>query len=138
RGGLLLALATVGVVLVGRRLVRHPWLSAACALLLLLAVVQPPPLTRVIAGWPPPGWRFAMCDVGQGDATVLAAGEGAGVVVDAGPDPVLVDRCLSSLGVTRVPLVLLTHFFFQLFRSVSCGVWFSLTELRTRQMSRGC
>ncbi|MGW7067547.1 ComEC/Rec2 family competence protein [Streptomyces sp. NPDC054855] len=110
RGGLLLALATVGVVLVGRRLIRHLWLSAACALLLLLAVVQPPPLTRVIAGWPPPGWRFAMCDVGQGDATVLAAGDGAGVVVDAGPDPVLVDRCLRSLGVTRVPLVLLTHF----------------------------
>lgn len=110
RGGLLLALVTVGVVLVGRRLVRHPWLSVACALLLVLAVVQPPPLTRVIAGWPPPGWRFAMCDVGQGDATVLAAGDGAGVVVDAGPDPVLVDRCLRSLGVTRVPLVLLTHF----------------------------
>ncbi|GGV33186.1 membrane protein [Streptomyces longisporoflavus] len=109
-GGLLLALATVGVVLVGRRLLRHPWLSAACALLLLLAIVQPAPLTRVIAGWPPPGWRFAMCDVGQGDATVLAAGDGAGVVVDAGPDPVLVDRCLSSLGVTRVPLVVLTHF----------------------------
>ncbi|GAA1922189.1 ComEC/Rec2 family competence protein [Streptomyces durmitorensis] len=110
RGGLLLALATVGVVLVGRKLLRHPWLSAACALLLLLAIVQPPPLTRVIAGWPPAGWRFAMCDVGQGDATVLAAGDGAGVVVDAGPDPVLVDRCLRSLGVTRVPLVLLTHF----------------------------
>lgn len=110
RGGLLLAVATLGVVLVGRRLIRYPWLSVACALLLLLAVVQPPPLTRVIAGWPPPGWRFAMCDVGQGDATVLAAGDGAGVVVDAGPDPVLVDRCLRSLGVTRVPLVLLTHF----------------------------
>ncbi|MGW5862211.1 ComEC/Rec2 family competence protein [Streptomyces sp. NPDC055239] len=110
RGGLLLALATVGVVLVGRRLIRHPWLSAACALLLLLAIVQPPPLVRVIAGWPPPGWRFAMCDVGQGDATVLAAGDGAGVVVDAGPDPVLVDRCLRLLGVTRVPLVVLTHF----------------------------
>ncbi|MFH8485762.1 ComEC/Rec2 family competence protein [Streptomyces longisporoflavus] len=109
-GGLLLALATVGVVLVGRRLLRYPWLSAACALLLLLAIVQPAPLTRVIAGWPPLGWRFAMCDVGQGDATVLAAGDGAGVVVDAGPDPVLVDRCLSSLGVTRVPLVVLTHF----------------------------
>ncbi|WP_367041809.1 ComEC/Rec2 family competence protein [Streptomyces sp. Je 1-332] len=110
RGGLLLALATVGVVLLGRRLVRHPWVSVAFAVLLVLAVVQPPPLTRVIAGWPPPGWRFAMCDVGQGDATVLAAGDGAGVVVDAGPDPVLVDRCLRSLGVTRVPLVLLTHF----------------------------
>ncbi|AZM53196.1 hypothetical protein DMA15_11815 [Streptomyces sp. WAC 01529] len=110
RGGLLLALATVVLILVGRRLARHPWLAGACALLLLLAVVQPPPLTRVIAGWPPPGWRMVMCDVGQGDATVLAAGEGAGVVVDAGPDPVAADRCLRSLGITRVPLVLLTHF----------------------------
>ncbi|CAM5306040.1 ComEC/Rec2 family competence protein OS=Streptomyces alboniger OX=132473 GN=CP975_11605 PE=4 SV=1 [Streptomyces alboniger] len=110
RGGLLLALATVAVVLAGRRLARHPWLAAACALLLLLVIVQPPPLTRVMAGWPPQGWRMVMCDVGQGDAMVLAAGEGAGVVVDAGPDPVAVDRCLHALGITRVPLVLLTHF----------------------------
>ena len=51
-----------------------------------------------------------MCDVGQGDATVLAAGDGTGVVVDAGPDPTLVDRCLRALGVTRIPLVVLTHF----------------------------
>ncbi|MFF2845790.1 ComEC/Rec2 family competence protein [Streptomyces sp. NPDC058001] len=110
RGGLLLAGVTGVAVLVGRRLLRHPWVAAAGAAVLLLVVVQPPPLTRVIAGWPPPGWRFVMCDVGQGDATVLAAGDGAGVVVDAGPDPVLVDRCLRGLGVTRVPLVLLTHF----------------------------
>jgi competence protein ComEC len=109
-GALLLALATGGVVLVGRRILRRPWLTAATALLLVLVVVRPPPLTRVITGWPPPGWRYAMCDVGQGDATVLAAGEGTGVVVDAGPDPVLVDRCLSALGITRIPLVVLTHF----------------------------
>ncbi|WP_051865575.1 ComEC/Rec2 family competence protein [Streptomyces griseus] len=109
-GALLLALATAAVVLVGRRLLGHPWLCAACGLLLLLVVVQPPPVTRVITGWPPPGWRFAMCDVGQGDATVLAAGEGTGVVVDAGPDPSLVDRCLRDLGITKVPLVVLTHF----------------------------
>ncbi|MEU2558586.1 ComEC/Rec2 family competence protein [Streptomyces longispororuber] len=109
-GALLLAVVTVVVVLVGRRLIRHPWWCAACALLLCVVIVQPPPVTRVIAGWPPPGWRLVMCDVGQGDALVLAAGSGAGVVVDAGPDPLLVDRCLRSLGVTRVPLVLLTHF----------------------------
>ncbi|MDQ0580964.1 ComEC/Rec2 family competence protein [Streptomyces rishiriensis] len=109
-GASLLALVTGGVVLLGRRLSRHPWLCAVCGLLLLLVVVQPPPLTRVLTGWPPPGWRLAMCDVGQGDATVLAAGGGAGVVVDAGPDPALVDRCLSKLGITRVPLVVLTHF----------------------------
>ncbi|MFK4149772.1 ComEC/Rec2 family competence protein [Streptomyces sp. NPDC004065] len=109
-GALLLALATVAVVAVGRRLPRHPWLCGVCALLFLLVVVQPPPLTRVITGWPPPGWRYAMCDVGQGDATALAAGPASAVVVDAGPDPVRVDRCLRRLGVTRIPLLLLTHF----------------------------
>ncbi len=109
-GALLLALVTVAAALAGRWLLRHPWLCGICGALLLLVVVQPPPLTRVITGWPPPGWRFAMCDVGQGDATVLAAGSGAGVVVDAGPDPALVDHCLRKLGVTRVPLVVLTHF----------------------------
>lgn len=109
-GALLLALVAVAVVFVGRRLLRHPWLTGACLVLFLLVVVQPPPFTRVITGWPPPGWRMAMCDVGQGDATVLAAGDGTAVVVDAGPDPVLVDRCLGALGITRIPLVVLTHF----------------------------
>ncbi|MER6984013.1 ComEC/Rec2 family competence protein, partial [Streptomyces carpinensis] len=109
-GALLLGLVTVAVVVVGRRLLGHPWLCGLCGVLLVLVLVQPPPLTRVITGWPPPGWRFAMCDVGQGDATVLAAGPGAGVVVDAGPDPKPVDHCLRALGITRVPLVVLTHF----------------------------
>ncbi|MDH6570437.1 beta-lactamase superfamily II metal-dependent hydrolase [Streptomyces sp. SAI-117] len=48
--------------------------------------------------------------MGQGDATVLASGDGTGVVVDAGPDPELVDGCLRTLGITKVPLVVLTHF----------------------------
>lgn len=41
------------------------------------------------------------------------------MVVDAGPDPTLVDHCLHTLGITRVPLVVLTHFFLGQFRSVS-------------------
>lgn len=109
-GALLLALVTVVAVMVGRRLLRHPWWCGVCGVLLVLAVVQPPPLTRVITGWPPPGWTLAVCDVGQGDAMVLAAGDGSGVVVDAGPDPVLVDRCLRKLGINRIPLVVLSHF----------------------------
>jgi competence protein ComEC len=51
-----------------------------------------------------------MCDVGQGDALALAAGPGAAVVVDTGPDPAPVDRCLRELGVRTVPLLILTHF----------------------------
>ncbi|GAA2955967.1 ComEC/Rec2 family competence protein [Streptomyces enissocaesilis] len=110
RGGLLLAVVTAVAVFAARRVLRHPWLSAGLVLLLVLAILRPSPLTRIVTGWPPPGWKFAMCDIGQGDASVLAAGEGTAVVVDAGPDPRRVDRCLRALGVTRVPLVLLTHF----------------------------
>ncbi|MGW7297216.1 ComEC/Rec2 family competence protein [Streptomyces sp. NPDC054829] len=109
-GAGLLLLVTVTGLAVGRRLWRSPWWCGLGAVLLVLAVVQPPPLVRVIGGWPPPGWRLVACDVGQGDALVLAAGEGAGVVVDAGPEPGLVDRCLRALAVTRIPLVVLTHF----------------------------
>ncbi|MCK8431705.1 MBL fold metallo-hydrolase [Streptomyces sp. D2-8] len=109
-GAVLLLAVTLVVVLVGRRLLGHPWWCAVCGVVLALVVVQPPPLTRVVTGWPPPGWRLVMCDVGQGDALVLAAGGGTGVVVDAGPDPQLVDHCLRSLGISRIPLVVLTHF----------------------------
>ncbi|WP_405662291.1 ComEC/Rec2 family competence protein [Streptomyces sp. NBC_01166] len=110
RGAALLAVLTALLVLLARRLARHPWVCSAAALLLVLAVLRPVPLTRLVTGWPPPGWAFALCDVGQGDAMVLAAGDGTGVVVDTGPEPRLVDRCLRDLGITRVPLLLLTHF----------------------------
>ncbi|MFB7913356.1 ComEC/Rec2 family competence protein [Streptomyces sp. NPDC056061] len=110
KGAVLLAGLTALVLLFARRAARHPWICTAAALLLVLAVLRPVPLTRVLTGWPPPDWAFAMCDVGQGDALVLAAGDAAGVVVDTGPDPGLVDRCLSDLGISEVPLLVLTHF----------------------------
>jgi competence protein ComEC len=91
-------------------LLRRPWLVMACALVLLVGLLRPVPLPLPVASWPPVGWRFAMCDVGQGDALALAAGPGSAVVVDTGPDPALADRCLRRLRITAVPLLILTHF----------------------------
>ncbi len=99
--GVTAAVAWAGPLVLGHRASG----AAACVLLLAVTVAGPP-----TPGWPPSGWVFAACDVGQGDALVLRAGPGAGVVVDAGPDPRLVDTCLRRLGVTHVPLVVLTHF----------------------------
>lgn len=108
--GVLGALALAGLLLAVAgawpRLRRHPR-GTAYALVLALVLGSPLGPRRP---WPPPGWLAVMCDVGQGDAIVLAAGSHAGVVVDAGPDPRAVDRCLRDLGVRQVPLVLLTHF----------------------------
>ena len=58
---------------------------AATALLIFI------PVRSVTSGWPPPGWVFAACDVGQGDALLLNAGPGEVVEIDAGPDPVAID-----------------------------------------------
>ncbi len=104
-GAVLLALATVVAVPVVRRLARHRWLATAAVAGLVTAVVVP----ATAPGWPPHGWVMAVCDVGQGDALALSVGPGAAVVVDAGPDPRAIDRCLRRLGVRTVPLVVLTH-----------------------------
>jgi competence protein ComEC len=109
-GAVLLAVVTVAAVVCGRRLPHRPWPAVACVLLLLLVLLRPVPLPRLVARWPPGDWRFAMCDIGQGDALALSAGPGAAVVVDAGPDPAKVDRCLRDLRVTVIPLLILTHF----------------------------
>jgi competence protein ComEC len=80
--------------------------GAGCCLLLGTVVLVPLPSP----GWPPSGWVLAVCDVGQGDALAVRAGPGAAVVVDAGPEPVAVDRCLDRLDVGAVPLLVLSHF----------------------------
>ena len=63
-----------------------------------------------ITRWPGSEWDIANCDVGQGDSMVINLGNHRGIVIDAGPDAQLVDRCLSSLGVKTIPVLVLTHF----------------------------
>ncbi|MGW6424122.1 ComEC/Rec2 family competence protein [Nocardia sp. NPDC055053] len=60
-------------------------------------------------GWPPDGWVLAMCDVGQGDGLALSVGPGAAVVIDTGPDPRPIRRCLDRLHITHIRLLVLTH-----------------------------
>ncbi|MFJ5232111.1 ComEC/Rec2 family competence protein [Kitasatospora sp. NPDC088391] len=80
------------------------------AIVLPLVLLRPPSVVRLATGWPVAGWRLAMCDIGQGDMTVLPVEPGTAVVVDAGPDAGAADACLRDLGVARVPLLILTHF----------------------------
>ena len=87
-------------------LLARPSVSVVGAVAAVVLLVTPLPHP----GWPPDGWVLVACDIGQGDGLVLNAGDHTGVVVDTGPDPVLMDRCLRRLGIHRVPLVVLTHF----------------------------
>lgn len=107
----LLSCLCVVVAVALPRVLRRRWLGVGLVVVLLVVVLGVP--GRVATswdGWPPDGWLLVACDVGQGDALALSTGEGSAVVVDAGPDPAAVDRCLDALGVRDVPLILLTHF----------------------------
>lgn len=77
-----------------------------------LAVVTFVALVMCIAPqtiFPGRDWKIAQCDVGQGDALVLNIGEDNGILFDAGPDPRLLTRCLRSVGIKHLPLVVISH-----------------------------
>jgi competence protein ComEC len=105
-GALVLTLIVVGVLLAMRA--HRLRVLAAAALVGALLVLVP---TRFISpGWPATGWAVVSCDVGQGDAVVLATAEpGRAVLIDAGPDPGPVSSCLDRLGVRRLALVVISH-----------------------------
>jgi competence protein ComEC len=104
-GGLLLvAMCLLGVLVARRRALRRVLLAAAVG-----AVVVAVPARVVAPGWPPEGWIFVACAVGQGDALAVRAGPAAAVVVDTGPEPLAVDGCLRRLAVRAVPLLVVTH-----------------------------
>jgi competence protein ComEC len=108
-GAALLALLAVALVLagpwLGHQARRRPLLPIGVAVLGVGGVVP----TQVVT-WPMSAWGFVACDVGQGDGLVLPTGVGRAVVVDAGPDPSLIDGCLGRLRVDVVDAVVLTHF----------------------------
>ena len=60
--------------------------------------------------WPPANWIMVSCDVGQGDATVLRLANESAIVIDVGPEPKAIDRCLSDLHIRSISMLVLTHF----------------------------
>jgi competence protein ComEC len=78
------------------------------AIAILLVVLLT--FTNWVARFPGIDWQVGNCDIGQGDAMVINLGEHRGVVIDVGPDPQLIDRCLKQFAITQVSILVLTHF----------------------------
>ena len=101
-----LGLAALAAGLAMGWVLSRPALAGLLALGMVIGLLGPP----AAPGWPPAGWRLVVCDVGQGDGLVVRVAAGAALVVDTGPDPVAMRRCLDQLDVSSVPVLVLTHF----------------------------
>ncbi|MCD5311733.1 ComEC/Rec2 family competence protein [Kineosporia babensis] len=92
-------------------LMRRAWRTAALLPpVVAVCLILPRWVPVFIGGGAPDDWLVVQCDVGQGSATAIRSGPDRAVLVDAGPDPALADRCLRRLGVRHLDMVLITHF----------------------------
>jgi competence protein ComEC len=102
--GLVLILMLVPLSRLWRRVL---FLSLALVIVAMLTVVS---VSRVVDTLSrPTDWQIADCDIGQGDAMVVRSG-GKVALMDTGPSVPLLSACLSSLGITHIDLLVLSHY----------------------------
>ena len=82
------------------------WLVLVVSFAMVAIMVLPP----YQPGFPGKGWQIALCDVGQGDALVVRTDHNQAILVDTGPTGGSLATCLRQLGISRIPLVVLTHY----------------------------
>ena len=103
-----LAVLTIGCLLIAEvilpRVLPRRGLAIGLAVLLVIGAFREPPQP----GWPG-DWTVVACDVGQGGAQLIRTGAQSAILVDTGPDPDALARCLTSVGVTEIPLLVITH-----------------------------
>jgi competence protein ComEC len=80
---------------------------------LVFAMVAPMVLTALVAAagrlGRPGDWQIADCDIGQGDAMIVRSA-GKVALMDTGPSEPLLRTCLDELGITRINLLVLSHY----------------------------
>jgi competence protein ComEC len=103
-------LVLAAVVYRRRRVVlstRAPTLALAMAGVVAVAGVVAARVSAV--RWPPADWQVVVCDVGIGVAVVVRTAPQAGLLVDAGPSPAAIDRCLVELDVRELSVIVLSN-----------------------------
>ena len=101
-----LAVSCVFLGLSMTHVLARPWLTLLLAGIMIICLCGTPRQP----GWPPRDWVLVVCDVGQGDGIVVRTARGSAIVVDTGPAPAAMRGCLDRLRITRVSLLIISHF----------------------------
>ncbi len=97
----------VPVALGSPRLRQGLTIGVAAALIVVMGATAGLAALRALGR--PTDWAIAQCDVGQGDAVLIRSADEV-ALIDTGAEPELLVACLSTLGIERVDLLVLTHF----------------------------
>lgn len=84
-------------------------LGASTLVVVAVASLTAPAAAEILPSKWPGDWSLVACDVGQGDAFVIRSQQRF-ALIDVGRDEQLIDSCLRELGVSRIDLLVLTHF----------------------------
>jgi competence protein ComEC len=84
-------------------------LSSALALSIVIPLAITGLSTAIGQLGRPANWQIADCDIGQGDA-MLVRSAGKVALMDTGPSGPLLKACLDELGITRINLLVLSHY----------------------------
>ena len=96
--------ASIMVAVAGFLAVIAPRVRAAVVLGFVVAAVW------IVAPHPPPaGPELTVLDVGQGDSILLRGSRGEVILVDGGPDPILLAAALRERSIRHVDLMVATH-----------------------------
>ena len=92
--------------------VRIKQLGIGALVVVAVATISVPAASEILPkSWPIRDWSLVACDVGQGDAFVIQS-QGRTAVIDVGSDDELINRCLAELKISRIDLLVLSHFDF--------------------------
>ena len=100
----LIGFGVVALILVALFLFKKSWKKSTAVLLIVIFTLG------WLQRWPAGDWQVAQCDVGQGDSLAINLGADHAILIDVGPEPVAVDKCLKNLGIKEIPLLILSHF----------------------------
>ncbi len=99
----LIGFGVVALILAALFLFKKSWKKSTAVLLIVIFTLG------WLQRWPAGDWQIAQCDVGQGDSLAINLGADHAILIDVGPEPVAVDKCLKNLGIKEIPLLILSH-----------------------------